>query len=91
MTDEERLICARNMERLIQQKPTQFRTGKHLLCVLLDTGVWKDIGGSRGELLCCIVRDGEEHTWMRRERAQTAGKGGKGCKQQLRVNKILWA
>ena len=91
LTDEERVECAALMASLRARKPQQFRVGKDLLVVLKDTGVWKEVEGSSGDLICCIVRNGEEHTWMRRGKGQTVGKRAKGCKQRLDVDKILWA
>ena len=91
LTDEERAECAALMASLRARKPLQFREGRSLLVVLKDTGEWKNVAGSSGDLICCIVRDGEEHTWMRRGKGQTVGPRAKGCKQRLDVDKILWA
>jgi len=90
LTDEEREECAAKMADLRARKPLQFQQGKHLLCVLME-GDWKEVEGSAGDLICCVVRNGVEHTWMRRGKGQTVGKKAKGCKQRLDVNKILWA
>jgi len=56
------------------------------LVVLHDVGYVREVAGSRGDLICCIVRGGEEHTWMMRDRRQMK----KGCRELLDVAKILW-
>lgn len=91
LTDAERVECANLMDSIRARKPQQFRAGRDLLVVLKDTGKVREVEGSRGDMICCIVRGGVEHTWMMRMKSQVMGKSAKGCKQKLRVDKILWA
>jgi len=79
------------MAALRISNPARFQPTTTTLVVLKDTGEWKVAEESEGDLICCVVRQGREHTWMRRGRGQTAGKRGKGCRQRLDVKKILWA
>ena len=85
LTDEERKECESIMERLREQKPARFETGTSTLVVLKEIA-WREAEGSSGDLICCVVRDGQEHTWMLRGKNQM-----KGTKQKLRIKKILWA
>jgi hypothetical protein len=87
LTDEERVECAAIMERLRKSNPARFEPTTSTLVVLKDTGEWKEAEGSVGDLICCIVRQGQEHTWMRRGKGQMK----QGCRQALQVKKILWA
>jgi len=85
LNDEERKECASIMKRLRGQKPARFATGTSTLVVLKEIA-WREAEGSSGDLICCIVRNGVENTWMLRGKNQM-----KGTKQKLRVKKILWA
>jgi hypothetical protein len=85
LNDEERKECASIMERLRGQKPARFATGTSTLVVLKEIA-WREAEGSSGDLICCIVRNGVENTWMLRGKNQM-----KGSKEKLRVKKILWA
>ena len=87
LTDEERVECSAIMARLRKAKPARFGLTTSTLVVVKDTGEWKEAEDSVGDLICCIVRQGEEHTWMRRGKNQMK----KGCRQKLEVKKILWA
>ena len=85
LTDKERKECASIMERLREQKPARFEVGTSTLVVIKEIA-WREAEGARGDLICCVVRDGSEHTWMLRGKNQM-----KGTKEKLRVKKILWA
>ena len=82
LTDAERNLCVVRMESMMDKASKRASA----LVVLHDTGKIREVAGSRGDLICCIVRGGKQHTWMMRDRKQMK----KGCRESLDVAKILW-
>lgn len=82
LSEAERDLCRKRMDTMIDKASKRASA----LVILHDAKTVREIDGSRGDLVCCIVRGGMEHTWMMRDRKQMK----KGCRQALRVEKILW-
>jgi len=82
LTEGERGICLKKLESMMDKASRRASA----LVVLHDAKKVREVAGSRGDLICCIVRGGKPHTWMMRGRTQMK----KGCRERLNVAKILW-
>jgi hypothetical protein len=75
------------MDAVRERYPQRFGIGLSVAVVLHDIGSVRMADGSEGNLIVCVSRDGREVTWFLRHSFQM----GKGEKQRLKVNKVLWA
>lgn len=82
LTENERSICLARLNSMMDKASRRASA----LVVLHDAKKVREVAGSRGDLVCCIVRGGQPHTWMMRDRRQMK----KGCRESLDVAKILW-
>ena len=82
LTDAERRLVLSRLMPLMEKAKKRASA----LLILHDTGRVREVAGSRGDLITCIVRGGKQHTWMMRDRKQMK----KGCRERLDVAKIIW-